>query len=138
MTPTMQTKFGREGNCFAACVASILEVPIATVLDVPHRGDWFPEFQAWLLSKHNLHAFCFPATKAMQQWMVKVFDRHYIASGNSPRLSNTLHAVVAYKGELVHDPYPGGTFVTEIVDIILFLTPEEYEDSNLKEQVAND
>lgn len=31
MKPTFQTKFGLEGNCFAACVATILECDIAEI-----------------------------------------------------------------------------------------------------------
>ena len=33
MKPVYQTRFGKDGNCFAACIASLLECPI-------HDVDW--------------------------------------------------------------------------------------------------
>lgn len=35
MKPAMQTKFGEyEGDCFAACIASLFELPIEDVPDL--------------------------------------------------------------------------------------------------------
>ena len=51
MKPVYQTIFGKtNGNCFAACIASILEMDLE---DVPHfcRGDnpeWMFDLNEWL------------------------------------------------------------------------------------------
>lgn len=41
MIPVRQTRFGRQGNCFAACVASLLERPIE------HFEAMFPVAEDW-------------------------------------------------------------------------------------------
>lgn len=45
MKPVDQTTFGFPGgNCFSACIASLLEMPLD---DVPYfmHGDWYDAFQ---------------------------------------------------------------------------------------------
>ena len=57
MIPTKQTKFGKKGNCFAACVASILEIPINVVPDLGEyekSGYWIHKFNEWLSDKYKL------------------------------------------------------------------------------------
>lgn len=54
MKPVEQTEYGKgKGNCFSACVASILEIGIE---DVPHfceenKGTWFVDCAEWLTTK---------------------------------------------------------------------------------------
>ena len=51
MKPVMQTKFGPvEGNCFCACLASMLELPIE---DIPfyHDVNWFKNYNDFLMTK---------------------------------------------------------------------------------------
>lgn len=59
--PVDQTTFGHPGgNCFSACVASLLELPIE---DVPYfmdeaKGKWHEQFDAWLAPR-GLYALHF-------------------------------------------------------------------------------
>ena len=49
MKPVKQTRTGSNGNCFQACVASVLELPLEAVPDFCNGADWFLEFSKWIL-----------------------------------------------------------------------------------------
>ena len=99
MNPIKQTKFGHHGNCYAACLASILEIPIEAVPNVDDGEDWLEHIDEWLqichgytlLSFHAETFYCVPAV-------------HHIMIGKSSRGLN--HAVVGFQGKIVHDPHP--------------------------------
>ena len=40
MKPIHQTKFGKEGNCFAACIASVLDCEIDSVPFWADSEEW--------------------------------------------------------------------------------------------------
>lgn len=123
MKPVFQTKFNEDGNCWAACIASIFELDINKIPNFykEYQSLWFYEFTKWLseighypflIYHKNIHktVYDFPP------------NTHYIASGQSPR-GNFDHAVVAFGGELIHDPYPGGKCeLLDIRDYCLFLS----------------
>lgn len=105
MIPANQTTFGSPGgNCFSACVASLLEIPTD---DVPYfMGDefWWDRFVEWCAERairpvfHDRregrygHGFPPPAG-------------YSIKTGQSPRYPpGHYHSVVALDGETVHDP----------------------------------
>lgn len=97
-----QTAFGLPGgNCFAACVASLLEMPID---DVPNfcnlPGDWEAEFNRWL-RPFGLYAL----TVQMNDWRPPGL---HIMAGKSPRGASVkeMHSVVAQGDAIVHDPHP--------------------------------
>lgn len=113
MTPVAQTlihdeRTGVYGNCFRACVASLLDLPIK---DVPafetmrdREGEWWREFERFL----NERGFDFDGVE---------YDRpgddepgvggYFIVNGDGPR--GYRHSVVCdRRGELVHDPHPQG------------------------------
>lgn len=99
----MQNRFGGvDGNCFEACVASILEIGIG---DVPlfrdGRRSWWSSFIDWLRGK-GLTAIAIPHGG----YRPLLEGAWAIASGISPR--KTLHAVVWHEGKIVHDPHPEG------------------------------
>jgi len=111
--PVDQTRFGSPGgNCLAACVASLLELPLA---DVPQLGPttWLDDLGAWLL-KRGLYPICF---KIDAPWRPTGL---YILAGKSPR-GDFLHAVVARGDEVVHDPHPSRAGVLSHVDVTLFV-----------------
>jgi hypothetical protein len=96
--PVTQTVIGQgKGNCMAAALASLLELPIE---DVPNfsefGGQFWPKLWEWL-SARNL---CMMATH------VKPNGYHLIRV-ISPR-GNFHHEMVGFNGDPVHDPYPGG------------------------------
>lgn len=102
MKPVDQTTFGQgTGNCFSACVASVLELAIADVPYFMGAGDeWFSEFVAWCAKRQIDVDFstAFPAPAGA----------HVIVGGTSPRTGGG-HACVALDGAIVHDPHPDRT-----------------------------
>lgn len=54
MTPIVQTSYGRRsGNCLTACVASVLDVPIASLPEFCVDGEWFARLDAYC-QEHGL------------------------------------------------------------------------------------
>lgn len=97
MRPVDQTTFGYpDGNCWSACVASLLEMPVHEVPWFLGHDDWYAAFAAWLRPRGY-----YPVTVPWSEgWCPEGF---YILGGRSPRHS---HAVVAKGREIVHDPHP--------------------------------
>lgn len=104
MIPTKQTILGKGGNCFCACIASILEVPIETVPDFGQNPNWREETNKWL-AQHNMFYIDVMLPGDMRDELVDFWGYHVIA-GKGPR--GMQHAVVGYKGEMVFDPHPSG------------------------------
>lgn len=105
MNPVDQTTFGHPGgNCFSACVASLLELSIADVpyfMDEP-ADEWTKRLDAWLAPRgfYAVHFNVDPKYCDEEKAWPKGF---YILNGKSPRGD---HAVVAHGRETVHDPNP--------------------------------
>ena len=128
MKRVMQTKFGgKEGNCWAACIASILELNIEEVPNFCAGEDidgkpcdpnqWFNMTINWLKRRgYTMIFFLKP----------NIFrpDAFHIISGRSPRGAYD-HCVVAYGMEMRHDPHPSGDFLAckteDIADSILIM-----------------
>ncbi len=101
MKPVNQTQFGEdEGNCFPACLASVLELSLYAV---PHfclvyPSDWFQQTNKWL-AKWHLGIIQIDASTAPH------VSGYHLMSGPSPR-GNVYHSVVGQNGVMVHDPHP--------------------------------
>lgn len=120
MKPIDQTLLGADdGNCFAACVASLLELPLA---EVPNfckgltNDAWYPQFIEWLQAR---------GWNAMFLQSLGIIERdatagYYIASGPTER--GMLHATVWCAGKLAHDPHPSRAGIQSITDYC-FLYP---------------
>jgi hypothetical protein len=95
--PIDQTTYGiLDGNCFSACIASILEISLR---DVPHfLGPRQPWFSQWLAGR-GLRASLYQSDTYMP-WGFS------IAGGPSARFAGRMHACVAFDGVVVHDPHP--------------------------------
>lgn len=127
MIPVTQTKvviknskdeFVQRGNCYAAAIASIIELPISEVPNVEvffhlDNGYWaivmhtFLESKGWELvnDQQNLKEMFhpinpFPNVKDHSQY----YNRPYLISGKSSR--GVYHTCVYNNGTLVHDPHP--------------------------------
>jgi hypothetical protein len=95
------------GDCFAACVASILELPINAVPNFPSEdGDetWWHSWQEWLKPR-NLAFLGWPddnlgsdAVRADTLRGYSILTVHYGGKAN--------HSCVALDGELVWNPHP--------------------------------
>jgi hypothetical protein len=133
MQPYLQTKLStedgsRHGNCFGTCVASLLELDLATVPpfeDMPD-GEWFAPF--WDLIRahgyefagtfhcHNLDAF--PAEDLARR--SPGVDGFYIVGGESLRGFQRGHSVIYDgQGNLVMDPHPSGAGIGKLWDIYM-------------------
>lgn len=160
MIPVTQTKVvvknskGEEvvrGNCYAAAVASMLEVPITEVPNVEvffhlDNGYWnevmltFLESKGWELCSdtmlqrfHPEFGFSFEGTdengKIPQYYEYK--DKYYLVSGKSPR--GVHHICIYQNGKLVHDPHPSRE---GLISLDYFQTLEKVEVKNV--QPTND
>ena len=122
MKPVDQTLFydptapadRQRGNCWSACIASLLEVPIDDVpnfvqIDVNGGENWFAHTMRFL----NERGYHLVAVDPLAPG-----DVHYIQTGLSPRSpadgGEVHHAVIHLHGELAHDPHPDRTGVKSI------------------------
>jgi hypothetical protein len=119
-------------NCFAACVASLLELPIE---DVPnfqdeHQCEWLVPFSNWLRQFGLFPLICLldQAHDSVKDYIRKC-GAVYIAGGLSERDSShaciyTSHACICMGSELLHDPHPDGKGLNTIADMTFFVPIE--------------
>lgn len=97
---------GVEGDCMRACIAALLDLPLA---EVPHFAqlDADGEDNFWLL----LAEFCrskgysfVSLAKAEFLWSDDVI--YHVMSGPSPRNPKGHHAVIGRNGRVYFDPHP--------------------------------
>ncbi len=96
------------GNCYAACIASVLEIPLDRVPSpTEHEGSAFAGWQEYearvdaaVLAPRGLQLLSFKACEEMGAWTPRGFS---LLGAQSPR-SDWLHSVVCYDGEIVWDP----------------------------------
>lgn len=112
-SPVMQTRFGRNGNCVAACLATLAGCELARVdfTALEHPKDW-DEIARQKLRPLGLGFIHIPG---------KRFEMHggdclYIAHGLSPR-ANIEHAVILRGDRLVHDPHPDGGGILSVTGV---------------------
>lgn len=121
-----QTIFGEgHGNCFAACLASILERPLDEIpnfcdvdLNPGDNGEWYLAVDAWLEERFGLSVLTFSAAESKKQeaWYPRGYS---ILSGRSPR-GEFDHSVVALDGDIVFDPHPNESGLMSRKDWIVF------------------
>jgi hypothetical protein len=113
--PVDQTRFGDpDGNCLAACLASLLELPLD---DVPHfvAEGWYSALERWL-EPRGLWPLCFVSPTQAQLERVLGYA---IVSGPTER--GLLHATVWRAGLLVHDPHPSRAGLLAVEDVIVLV-----------------
>jgi hypothetical protein len=102
-----ETALGR-GNCLAACVASLLDLPLEDVPNFRLAGDSWTAMQGWLQSR-GLQATEIATRSARMRCVPK---DPCILVGNSPR-NPVYHAVIGLcdngTARVIHDPHPDGT-----------------------------
>lgn len=131
MKPVIQTKLKtttQNGNCMAACYASIFELPIDAVpayenLFVSNGPQpWVPWLRRFLKGWDLMQLDCDDHFQ---------LDAYYIAGGLSPRATaeNTFeHAVIYRCGKLVHDPHPSGDGILSET-YFSYLVPIDYTEN---------
>jgi len=93
------------GDCFRACVASILEMSSDEVPNFVGEYEelWWQKFIEWL-KPLNLTAYDIPAET--QDGYEVVTSGYVILTADSPRFQGGLHCVVTLDNVIVHDPHP--------------------------------
>lgn len=146
MTPVTQTKVVVKnsngemvvrGNCYAAVIASMLDLPITEVpnvevlFDLKDTNDtYWVEVMLTFLNKRGLiiltdndyRVFHDPEYKMVNERLDiirRLKDRYYIVSGQSQR--GVSHCCIYKNGNLVHDPHPTreGLLTTEYFEDIV-------------------
>lgn len=102
MIPIKQTVLGRGGNCFAACIASIMELELENVPNFCTNENWREETNKWL-STFGFFYMDFHLAGDLRDELCQYWGYHIIA-GDSPR--GLRHATVGYRGHIYHDPHP--------------------------------
>ncbi len=115
MTPVDQSKLYRpdgihNGNCLAACLASLLDLPLWMVPPFDQmfgRSDWRVRIDEWLMRMFRLRF----VRSAGHEW--ETLPEFYIANG--PAARGVHHSAIYQRGQLVHDPHParGGLLQVE-------------------------
>jgi hypothetical protein len=137
MTPVFQTRFGTDGNCWAACLATVFDVPLSEVDHCAcNHADWFEQTRKWLAGRglFDLQVQFYDLNGVKQFPFVAPPDGTLcVLSGKTTR--GLFHVVVArisiipIEGDadlgrvefnIVHDPYPSGSTLTTIEDAIFF------------------
>lgn len=119
MKPVDQDIFGPElGNCWAACIASILELTLSEVPNFGASGKWFSETWNWLLDRGMASIYDGPGSGIQRP------NCYHIVSGKSPR-GDWGHACVSLGTELVHDPHPSRAFLAGPVEDSWVIVPRE-------------
>lgn len=130
MIPVFQTIEGPElGNCYAACIASIFEIPIDKIPNPNPNLDFYRDIYGPFLEKYNLCLAHFKNPEGSE-----FFPAGYqIAGVKSPRFDCD-HAVVVYNGKIVHDPHPSKDSLTaKIIDWDIFYLIDPSKPMNIHE-----
>lgn len=126
--PIDQTSFGPgKGNCFSACVASIIELPIEDVPQFMSAGtEWFGALSTWCAERGLVVKYwpCKAWCETEGDIFLGVPTGLAIMSGESPRHPGVLHSVVALDAKLCHDPHPSRQGIVGRVDCWDFVTIE--------------
>lgn len=134
MKPVVQTKIHipgeQDGNCFAACVASLFEVELDSVPNfVEFQGPlgWWDAARAWC-RECGYDIARIEKLNDVMLWSDCPPGDHALATIRSPR-GDWLHTVVIDReGVVVHDPYPDapvGYEPDEIIELELITAPYE-------------
>lgn len=110
MTPTKQTIIGSKGNCFQACIATILDLDLSDVPDLnayEENGEWMGVLNEWLAAR-KLAYFEAEIPFGEIDAFFEDKDFYHIIIGPTKQGGKIHHAVVARKGKVVFDPMPGG------------------------------
>lgn len=98
MIPIDQTIIDKDnGNCWAACFASIFELPLDSVPNI-HTNEWTFVVDRYL-TPANLSMVRVPFGSAVP-------CGYSILGVPSAMFEGVYHAVVAFDGNVVHDPNP--------------------------------
>lgn len=142
MTPqkqTVETDFvsGRQGNCLATCVASMLDIPVSQVPNFIESEDMFGLLGKFLAERgYEFKGFWYyPPPDWANQF--RGVDGYAIIGGPSPRPYVHAHAVIYKNGLPFFDPHPDDKFTLGITRVYL-ITKKQESSYTEKRSVSND
>ena len=133
MKPVYQNIIGYGGNCFAACIASILHLDITEVPNFCADGhpDWWSDAQHWLVER-GYFLLDIKYSAVTDAYCEVPNGVYVIIGGKSPR-GDWNHAIIGISDKVyghqiwryVHDPYyeANGTWIVGEPQWIGFLIP---------------
>lgn len=115
-------KKGQRGNCLAACISSVLTLPLEDVpaFEEMAPGLWKEALNSWA----NSRGYLVLKTKQPDE-----SGDLFIAVGQTVR--GTRHAVVVKDQQMIHDPHPSGAGLTQIEYLLRFVPFPEITDHGL-------
>lgn len=96
MIEVYQTRYGDKGNCFQACIASLLEVGLE---DVPDFANKYPYETSWKECQKWARRIGCATTWQLEG--IKAYTGYYIASC---KVGEIYHSVIAKEGAIFHNP----------------------------------
>lgn len=123
MIQVFQTKFGSDGNCFDACLASLLNLSLDEIDYFRGEETWYADLQNWLKPRGLAYVEIeLGQANPLYRFPLPVLA---IAGGPSPRGVEGGHAIVVeltgWEKRLVHDPHPSCEGLAEIKSIGLLV-----------------
>jgi hypothetical protein len=111
MIPVFQTMTianDGQGNCYNACVASILELPLRDVCQVlPTDEPYWTQWHDWLAERGlELNWHRDPSTPPKGYAIATGYGGRFYPDDHAMRGREISHAAVVFNGELAHDPFP--------------------------------
>lgn len=96
------------GDCFNACISSILEKPIEECSDIfPNTAkNWYREWQKWLKQKGYYLDTCSKDTPPKGYSIISGETERIYPENHEKAGLSIYHAVVALDGQQIWDPYP--------------------------------
>lgn len=109
-SPVNQTISGRlpsgqlTGNCFPACIASMLGLPLNEVpfFSTKNQKVQLGQASKWLRG-FGIKLVHIPGSSQPPK------NAYYMVQGKSPRFPDAYHMVIGKNGRIVHDPHPDRT-----------------------------
>jgi len=129
MKPVFQTRFGgyespveEQGNCWQACVASILEIPLEEAFDNRQYTDknWFDRFNEWL-EKYGLACIAFDHSKDKPLTCSEIKGYAIMKCKSETLYQGERHVVIIKDQNVVHDPNPHATRQGDCQGFYLFV-----------------
>lgn len=114
MKETYQTKDNPiNGNCLAACLASIFEDDIDSYPELPNDHTWAKIMNEYLIKTHGVYMF--PTTTDKPSDFIVGF--HLIVGDNE--ISGCTHCVVGLNGQVFFNPSKSGNPITNLRYLLL-------------------
>lgn len=104
---TMSLANDGQGNCFNACVASILERSLRDVAAIyPRDPRWHSAWDEWFAAQGLMIFHHGPKSPPRGYSIASGYSARLFPEGHEKAGERIPHACVAFDGVVVHDPFP--------------------------------